>query len=82
MGLMAFLPTLSLYVRERFGIVDAKELAFWAGIIYGAAPFSAAIAGPIWGALGDRVGKKPMAIRANLAIAITTGLMPFASRAR
>ena len=79
MGLMAFLPTLSLYVRERFGIVDAKELAFWAGIIYGAAPFSAAIAGPIWGALGDRVGKKPMAIRANLAIAITTGLMPFAS---
>jgi MFS transporter, DHA1 family, multidrug resistance protein len=79
MGLMAFLPTLSLYVRERFGIADAKELAFWAGIIYGAAPFSAALAGPIWGALGDRVGKRPMAIRANLAIAITTGLMPLAS---
>ena len=78
MGLMAFLPTLALYVQETFHIEDAQERAFWAAIIYGAAPFSAALAGPIWGALGDRIGKKPMAIRANLAIAITTALMPFA----
>lgn len=78
MGLMAFLPTLALYVQERFHIEDAQERAFWAAVIYGAAPFSAALAGPIWGALGDRIGKKPMAIRANVAIAITTALMPFA----
>lgn len=78
MGLMAFLPMLALYVQERFGIDDAKDLAFWAGIIYGAAPLTAAIAGPVWGGLGDRIGKKPMAIRANVAIAATTALMPFA----
>jgi MFS family permease len=78
MGLMAFLPTLPLYVQERFGIDDPAELTFLASIIYGAAPFSAALAGPFWGALGDRLGKKPMAIRANFAIAITTALMPFA----
>lgn len=77
MGLMAFLPMLALYVQERFGIDDEAELAFWAGIIYGAAPFSAAVAGPLWGAVGDATGKKPMAIRANLAIAVTTALMPF-----
>ena len=76
MGLMAFLPVLALYVQERFGIADGPELAFWASIIYGAAPLSAAIAGPVWGALGDRAGKKPMAIRANVAIALTTALMP------
>lgn len=78
MGLMAFLPMLALYVRERFGIVDQAELSLWAGLVYGAAPLSAAIAGPLWGALGDRAGKKPMAIRANVAIALTTALMPFA----
>ncbi|MCU0863183.1 MAG: MFS transporter [Planctomycetes bacterium] len=78
MGLMAFLPMLPLYVQERFAIDDAGELLFWASIIYGAAPLSAALAGPLWGAMGDRIGKKPMAIRANLAIAVTTALMPLA----
>ncbi|MFO0419263.1 MAG: MFS transporter [Planctomycetota bacterium] len=77
MGLMAFLPMLALYVQERFGIDDEAELAFWASVIYGAAPLSAAVAGPFWGAFGDAAGKKPMAIRANLAIAATTALMPF-----
>jgi DHA1 family multidrug resistance protein-like MFS transporter len=78
MGLMAFLPVLALYVHERFGIENGRELAFWTGLIYGAAPLAAALAGPIWGALGDRVGKKPMAVRANLAIAVSTAAMPFA----
>ncbi|MEO6598004.1 MAG: MFS transporter [Planctomycetota bacterium] len=78
MGLMAFLPVLALYVQERFGIDDPKELAFWAGLIYGTAPLTAAVLGPVWGGLGDRLGKKPMAIRANVAIALTTALMPLA----
>ncbi len=78
MGLMAVLPTLALYVEERFGMHDPDELTRWAGFIYGVAPLSAAIAGPVWGALGDRLGKKPMAIRANVAIALTTALMPLA----
>ncbi len=76
MGLMAFLPVLALYVQERFHIEEGPELAFWASIIYGAAPLAAALAGPIWGAMGDRTGKKPMAIRANVAIALTTAAMP------
>ncbi|MBL9078925.1 MAG: MFS transporter [Planctomycetes bacterium] len=78
MGLMAFLPVLVLYVQERFGIDDPVELAFWGSTIYGVAPFCAAVVGPLWGGLGDRVGKKPMAIRANLAIALSTALMPLA----
>ncbi|MFK7742023.1 MAG: MFS transporter [Planctomycetota bacterium] len=78
MGLMALLPVLALYVEERFGIVDPVEAAFWASIIYGAGPFAAACMGPIWGAMGDRYGKKGMAVRANLAIAVSMSLMPFA----
>lgn len=76
MGLMAFLPVLTVYVGERYGISDPEELTLWGGLIYGVAPFTAAVCGPVWGALGDRLGKKPMAIRANLAIAVTTALMP------
>ena len=78
MGLMAVLPTLPLYIEERFGINDERELAVWSAWIYGVAPLTAALVGPLWGALGDRVGKKPMAIRANIAIALTTALMPLA----
>lgn len=76
MGLMAFLPELTVYVGDRFAIREASQLTLWGGLIYGIAPFSAALAGPVWGALGDRSGKKRMAIRANLAIALCTALMP------
>ena len=78
MGLMAFLPVLALYVEEEFGITDPSDVAFWASVIYGVGPLSAACMGPIWGAMGDRYGKKRMAVRANVAIAITTALMPLA----
>ena len=78
MGLMAFLPVLAIYVGERYGITDPVELTFWGSLVYGAAPLSAAIVGPVWGALGDRWGKKVMAVRANFAICITTAFMPFA----
>ena len=78
MGLMAFLPVLALYVESEFGIEDPQQVAMWASMIYGAGPLAAACAGPIWGAVGDRYGKKRMAVRANLAIAVTTACMPFA----
>lgn len=78
MGLMAFLPVLALYVESEFGIEDPQDVALWASLIYGAGPFAAACAGPVWGAIGDRYGKKRMAVRANLAIAVTTAVMPFA----
>ena len=76
MGLMAFLPVLALYVEEQFGFEDPQEVAMWAGLIFGAGPFAAACMGPIWGTLGDRYGKKRMAVRANVAIALTTACMP------
>lgn len=76
LGLMAFLPVLALYVQERFGIDDPQEIAFWASVIYGVGPFAAACMGPIWGVMGDRYGKRRMAVRANAAIAVTTALMP------
>jgi len=43
MGLMAFLPVLTIYVGERFGITDPVELTFWGSVVYGAAPLAAAL---------------------------------------
>ncbi len=79
MGLMAILPSLPLYIEERFGVSDEDELRMWTGAIWGGAPLAAACMGPFWGVLGDRLGRKPMALRALIGIAITTGLMPLAS---
>ena len=45
------------------------------GVIVAAAPLPAAFMGPIWGSLGDRIGRKPMMVRANLAIAVFVGCM-------
>jgi len=79
MGLMAFVPMLPLYIEERFAIDDPDAVRRWAGLVYGAAPFAAALCGPFWGALGDRVGRKPMALRAILGIAAVTAVMPLAA---
>ncbi len=78
MGLMAVIPILPLYIEERFGISDPDTLRTWTGIIYGAGPFTAAVFGPLWGVLGDRVGRKPMVLRAAVAITIVMALMPLA----
>ena len=78
MGLMAVIPTLPLYLRDRFGITDEREIAWWAAVVYGAAPFTAALAGPFWGALADRVGRKAMVLRSQIAIAVVMLLMPLA----
>lgn len=79
MGLMAFLPMLPIYVREQFGVTGEAEATFWAGIIYGVAPLTAAIFGPIWGSLGDRRGRKAMTLRAIGGIAVVAMLMPLAN---
>lgn len=73
LGMTAFLPFIPTYLRS-LGVAEAN-LALWAGIIVAAAPLPAAFMGPIWGGLGDRIGRKPMMIRANLAIAVFVGSM-------
>ena len=79
MGLMAFVPMLPVYLRERFGMDDPEEVRRWTGAVYGVAPLVAALCGPLWGVLGDRHGRKPMALRAVLGIALVTALMPLAN---
>jgi DHA1 family multidrug resistance protein-like MFS transporter len=76
-GMTTFLRLFPLHLRE-IGVTDERAVKLWSGALVAAAPFTAAFMGPVWGALGDRVGRKPMMLRANAAIALFVGLMWFA----
>jgi MFS family permease len=67
------LPYLPLFVRE-LGVSDPASVVQWSGIAYGATFFIAALTAPLWGALGDRYGRKPMLIRASLGMAVAMSL--------
>ncbi|MEZ5978189.1 MAG: MFS transporter [Planctomycetota bacterium] len=77
MGMMSFLPYFPSYL-ERLGVTDKADVSTWAGLCFGAAPLSAALMGPIWGALGDRFGRKAMVLRSLFALSFFVGLMAFA----
>ncbi len=72
-GVMAFLP---LYVKA-LGITNLEEAGVWSGIVMGAAPLVAALAGPHWGAVADRHGRKLTVERVMIAFGIVMVLMGF-----
>ncbi len=73
-GMMGFLPLIPLYMDE-LGVTGEDAVSLWSGVIVAAAPLPAAFMGPIWGALGDRIGRKLMMLRANAAIVVFVGAM-------
>lgn len=73
-ALAAFIPFVPFYLEE-LGVVHAAARNVWTGLILGTAPLLAAITGPFWGALADRVGRKAMLIRCLASIAVFVGLM-------
>jgi DHA1 family multidrug resistance protein-like MFS transporter len=76
-GLMSFLPFFPSQI-EAMGVHDPDQVATWTGCVFGVAPLMAALMGPIWGSLGDRVGRKPMVLRSLVAITLFVGAMGFA----
>ncbi|HIG87601.1 MAG TPA: MFS transporter [Planctomycetes bacterium] len=76
-GMMSFLPFFPSLLEE-LGVQGEASVRLWAGVLFGAAPLAATLMSPIWGALGDRLGRKLMICRAMLAIAIFVGGMAFA----
>ena len=76
-GMMSFLPFFPS-LMEAVGVEGRGALAAWTGVAFGAAPFTAALMGPVWGTIGDRFGRKAMVLRAYLAIVVFVGAMGFA----
>ena len=75
-GFTFVMPFMPLYVQQ-LGVEDAGPAAAWAGFINGSAGVTMALAAPLWGKLADRVGRKPMLLRATLAASVVVGLMGF-----
>ncbi|HDQ73672.1 MAG TPA: MFS transporter [Chloroflexi bacterium] len=76
-GFTIVIPLLPLYVRD-LGVQGERDVRIWAGIIFSAHAVTMAIFGPIWGALGDRYGRKMMVQRAMFGGAVVIGLMGLA----
>ncbi|GAC1698832.1 MAG: MFS transporter [Candidatus Limnocylindrales bacterium] len=63
------LPFIPLYLQE-LGLHDRAEIALWTGLISGAAGLPMAFFAPIWGAVGDRYGRKSMLVRSIAGAAV------------
>jgi MFS transporter, DHA1 family, multidrug resistance protein len=74
MGFTFVLPFMPIYVQA-LGVEDAGSAAAWAGVINSSTAVTMALAAPLWGRLGDRVGLKPMLLRATIAGTVVVGLM-------
>jgi MFS transporter, DHA1 family, multidrug resistance protein len=73
-GFLFVIPFMPLYVQQ-LGVEDAGRAAAWAGLLNTATAGTMALAAPLWGRLADRLGNKPMLLRATLAGSVVIGLM-------
>jgi len=71
-------PIIPLFLRE-LGATDQASLNWWTGIVNAAPAITMAVFAPIWGSLSDRVGKKPMLLRAMAGGTVLVGLMALAT---
>ncbi len=74
LGMNLVVPFLPFYIRS-LGVTDPKSLAMWSGIAFSGTFFSAFLATPFWGTLGDRYGRKTMVVRAILGLALSQVLI-------
>lgn len=69
--IVPFLPALLVEVGVE------RNVGLWSGVVFAVNFLTSSLMAPVWGSLSDRVGKRPMMIRAGLGIAATYGLMAF-----
>jgi DHA1 family multidrug resistance protein-like MFS transporter len=77
MGFSFIMPFLPLYI-QKLGNFTSSEAAFWSGISLGASAIAMFLSGPIWGVISDRVGRKPMVLRALFGSAVVQTLAALA----
>ena len=64
------IPFLPIYMQSELG-ATADNVSLWYGVTYAITFAISAFVSPIWGKLSDKMGKKPMIIRASFLLAIT-----------
>jgi MFS family permease len=76
LGFTLVTPFLPFYI-ESIGVSGEARIALWSGFLLSVSPLLAAILGPLWGRLADRLGMKVMVQRVLFTIALHWGLMFF-----
>ena len=71
-------PFLPLFIQE-LGVHDRAELALWTGLAFGSGNIAMALVSPVWGYLGDRLGRKSMLVRSVVGGSIVLALQAAAS---
>lgn len=71
-------PFLPFFLQD-LGATSDESAALWSGLINAGGAGVMAITAPLWGALADRRGRRPMLIRAMFCASCTVGLMGFAT---
>lgn len=64
------IPFLPMYLINELS-VTSDNVNMWSGIIFSVTFIVSAVMAPIWGKLSDKKGRKPMAVRAGVGLAIT-----------
>lgn len=64
------IPFLPMYLINELD-VTSDNVNMWSGIIFSVTFIVSAVMAPIWGKLSDKKGRKPMAVRAGVGLAIT-----------
>lgn len=77
-GFMVAGPFVPLYIQE-LGVSGVREAAVWAGVMGALGGITMAISSPIWGAVADRYGRKPMVARATMGAAVFQASMGLAA---
>lgn len=68
------IPFLPLFVKD-LGVTELSEVKRWSGLVVSGVFITAFIATPVWGWLGDRVGRKKMVLRAIFGLAVSQFLI-------
>ena len=70
-------PFLSIFLTKNLGVPTGHDLDLWTAAAGSVSGLAMAIVSPIWGVLGDRLGRKPMLVRSMVGGALTVGLIYF-----
>lgn len=64
------IPFLPMYLIRELG-VPQSDVKMWSGVVFSVTFLIGGIMAPIWGKMTDKHGKKPMAIRSGLGLALS-----------
>lgn len=77
-GLMMLVPIMPFYLTG-MGVSGTAQTQTWAGVAIAAPALTLTVVTPLWGRLGDRIGRRWMVVRALLGLAVAMAVMAIAT---